>query len=337
MGSEAFLSPVNKKRKCEPPPPCKLDDVVAPLNIRCIDFFAENASEEFTRSLKETGFAVLKTHTVDWALIEAVYEEWREFLKSLHEQALRENISNSSSSEEKHKIYRADAVPSGQDGYFPQDVSEIAKGCKLKDMKHYWHMYFPWGRFPTGRVSDNVRKLFDELTKLGLTLLEWIEKHMSPECAKRLKQPLTESWGMEQTLLRILHYPEYVQGTEELGAVRAAAHEDINLITVLPTGSSRGLEVYSRLEKKWYEVPVHDQSIVVNIGDMLQEMTGGEYVATTHRVVKPRDECDAPGRLVPDRMATPCFMHAKKDAYISENYPTMWSFLEERLKQNGVL
>ena len=74
-------------------------------------------------------------------------------------------------------------------------------------------------------------------------------------------------------------------------------------------------------------------SIIINIGDMLQEMTGGEYIATTHRVVKPDEgEADA----AEDRMATPCFIHAAPDCYMSERYPTADSFLHERLRELGV-
>ena len=170
------------------------------------------------------------------------------------------------------------------------------------------------------------------MTDLGSTLLDWIDDHMDPEVKAKLPcKHLKDTMSKEQTLLRILHYPAYKKGEEEPGAVRAAAHEDINLITVLPAGSSKGLQVKCPSTQKWHEVPCLRGSIIINIGDMLQEMTEREYIATTHRVVKPEDEIDGM-----DRMATPCFIHAKPDCFLSEKYPTAQGFLDERLRELGV-
>merc|ERR550537_1134883 len=138
---------------------------------------------------------------------------------------------------------------------------------------------------------------------------------MDPEVRKTLSEPLSQSIGLDSTLLRILHYPA-CDGTEEPGAIRAAAHEDIDFLTVLPVGTSRGLQVWSEQNKRWYEVPQEERSLVINIGDMLQELTNREYRSTTHRVVKPADEQSGT-----DRMSTPCFIHPKPDTYLSERYP----------------
>ena len=270
----------------------------------------KNAARLFTDSLKKTGFGVLETHPISWQLIEDVYKEWREFLKS-------------------GRADRYQYDKKTQEGYFPIDVSEVAKGEIHKDLKHYFHLYFPWGIYPD-EVSDSAKKLFDQIFDLGKTLLQWIDNNISSEVAKKLSVPFTEALSYERTLLRILHYPA-IKGDEEEGAIRAAAHEDINLITLLPVASSPGLEVYSHNEDKWYEVPCKPQSIIVNIGDMMQEMTEHEYIATKHRVVKPKGE-----KQGIDRMSIPCFMHAKKDVYLSEKYPTAESFLNERLLELGV-
>ncbi|MCF6765311.1 isopenicillin N synthase family oxygenase [Thiotrichales bacterium 19S3-7] len=280
------------------------------MKILSIDYYDKNAAKDFATSLKETGFAVLKTHPVSWQLIEDIYHEWRNFFNS-------DAIRKYHYSQEK------------QDGYFPMDVSEIAKGETVKDIKHYYHLYFPWGRYPE-EVSKKAELLFNAMFDLGKTLLQWIDQHMDAKVHSQLPQALTDTLSYEKTLLRILHYPA-LKGDEEPGAIRAAAHEDINLITLLPTASSPGLEVFSPYDKNWYEVPVHEQSIIVNIGDMLDEMTEGEYIATKHRVVKPEGEASGI-----DRLSTPCFMHPKEDVYISERYPTAKDFLDERLRQLGV-
>ena len=91
----------------------------------------------------------------------------------------------------------------------------------------------------------------------------------------------------ERTMLRVLHYPGYASAEQEVGAVRAAAHEDINLITVLPAGSARGLQVQSNQSGEWVEVPLVEGSIVINIGDMMQEMSDGTHTWPTHA----RDTC----------------------------------------------
>ena len=216
-----------------------------------------------------------------------------------------------------------------QDGYFPQNISEVAKGETIKDLKHFYHLYFPKGRYPA-EVSDAARQMFDQMIALGKTLLQWIDDHMDPELAANLPMRLRDTISEPNTLLRVLHYPA-LEGNEEVGAVRAAAHEDINLITLLPIASSPGLQVLSPSNDKWYDVPCDSESIIVNIGDMLQEMTNGEYIATKHRVIKPEGETENI-----DRIATPCFIHPKTEVYLSEKYPRSEMFLLERPKDLGL-
>ncbi len=280
------------------------------MNILSVDFYAENAAQDFTKSLKETGFAVLKIHPIDWQLIQDVYDEWLAFFKSGNANKYLFDKKN-------------------QDGYFPMDVSEVAKGEKVKDIKHFYQLYFPQGRYPS-EVSDKARQMFEQMTKLGKTLLQWIDDHMNPEVVAKLPMCLRDTLSEPRTLLRILHYP-ILQGKEEPGAIRAASHEDINLITLLPIASSPGLQVQSPNNDNWYNVPNDSQSIVVNIGDMLQEMTNGEYIATKHRVIKPEGETENI-----DRVSTPCFIHPKADVYLSDKYPTAEDFLLERLKELGL-
>ncbi|WP_440683025.1 2OG-Fe(II) oxygenase family protein [Cysteiniphilum halobium] len=280
------------------------------MKILSVDYYAKNAAKRFTDSLKQTGFGVLETHPINWQLIEDVYSEWREFINS----------------KVAHNYYYDKTT---QDGYFPMDISETAKGETTRDLKHYFHLYFPNGRYPK-EVSNKARELFEKLFELGKTLLQWIDDHMDPKTSQELHMPLVEALSFDRTLFRVLHYPA-IKGDEEPGAIRAAAHEDINLITLLPVASSPGLEVYAHKEDKWYEVPCKPQSIIINIGDMLQEMTNFEYIATKHRVVKPEGEAQGV-----DRMSIPCFMHAKADVYLSDKYPTADAFLDERLIELGV-
>ena len=122
---------------------------------------------------------------------------------------------------------------------------------------------------------------------------------MPPEIRATIQQKigagrtLSDCVSDARTMLRILHYPGYTDADEAPGAVRAAAHEDINLITVLPAGSARGLQVKSQQSGEWYEVPLVEGSIVINVGDMMQEMSDHAYISTTHRVVKIEHAPDA--------------------------------------------
>ena len=110
--------------------------------------------------------------------------------------------------------------------------------------------------------------------------------------------------------------------------MRAAAHEDINLITILPSSNQSGLQVKGS-DGRWIDVPEGDDKLVVNIGDMLQEVSGGYYPSTTHRVINPTFAANKP------RMSLPLFLHPRPDVRLSERY-TAASYLEERLRELGV-
>jgi len=294
-----------------------------------VDMRAQGAAETFTRSLKETGFAVVTGHGLDYGLVTQVYAEWREFfLSGAADQAQ----------------YLRDLAK--QDGFFNVKEAESAKGMEVKDLKQYYQLYFPHGRYPA-EVSDAAQRLFAALIELGGKLLQWVDEHMDETVRSRVLENLrknniskiSDTIDASQTMLRILRYPPTAEIEEKLnskieavrpGAVRAAAHEDINLITLLPAGSSRGLEVKD-VEGNWHEVPLCKESIIVNIGDMLQEMTNGEYKATTHRVVVPEGE-DGSG----DRMSCPCFIHPVPGTYLSDTWPRSEDYLMQRLRELGV-
>ena len=92
----------------------------------------------------------------------------------------------------------------------------------------------------------------------------------------------------QQSLLRILHYPP-VSAEEDAAAIRAAAHEDINLITLLLAGSQPGLQARDK-QGQWHDVPCDPGMITINNGDMLSLATNGYFPSTTHRVINPDDK-----------------------------------------------
>lgn len=297
-----------------------MEDLVA-----VVDMSQPDAAQKFTRSLKETGFAVIQNHGVDDDRIQKTYGEWKGFMTSLHEARTATNATP----KEKEFFEKYMFSKENQDGYFGMDVSETAKGNTKKDIKHFYQCYFPWGRYPS-EVSDSAQALHADFLALGRTLLSWIQA----DTTAKLRYELPDVIGAEQTMLRILHYPAYDEDAVEPGAVRAAAHEDINFITLLPAGTSKGLQL--KLGGEWHDVPLVRGTLIVNIGDMLQEATGFEYKSTTHRVIKPEGPNPQEGDSAPkDRMSMPCFIHPKPDTYLSDRYPTAKGFLEERLREIG--
>lgn len=280
------------------------------MQVLTVDFKADNARQLFARSLRETGFAVLTNHPLDWHDIELAYQEWEAFFLSdvCHE-------------------YMFDKAT--HDGYIPTSLSETAKGNTQKDLKAFYHLYFPHGRYPH-TLSDATRRNFERIFKLGAMLLTWIEQELPLAIRQHLSCPLSEMISLEKTLYRILYYPP-LRGDEAPGAIRAAAHEDINLITILPAATDSGLQVKD-VAGNWHDVQVDPHTIVVNIGDMLQEMTEHYYISTTHRVINPTGEQAKRARL-----SMPTFIHAKPEVRLSNKYPTAAMYLEERWRELGLL
>lgn len=278
------------------------------MQVLKVDYQSADASAEFTRSLKETGFGVLYNHPIDQQLIDEVYAEWQAFFADA---PLKQK-------------YLFDKEK--QDGYFPQTVSEKAVGFSQKDLKEFFH-YYPWGRFP-GELSEKTKVLFEQLAALAHRLLNWVEQHLPAEIAQSLSLPLSEMiLDSPQTLLRILHYPPVSGGITE-GAVRAAAHGDINLLTILVGATTTGLQVLDA-EGLWHDVPCDKNSIAVNIGDMLELCTQRYYRSTTHRVINPI------GAENSSRLSMPLFLHPRAEVQLSPQL-TAKDFLNERLYAIGV-
>lgn len=273
--------------------------------ITPVDFTSPTAAKDFTESLHNTGFGVLTNHPLSQALVNTVYAEWYAFFQS-----------------EAKKQYAFD--PEKFDGYFSPTVSETAKGNTKRDLKEFYHIY-PWGRYPV-EVSGAAKQYYDEGAQLAATLLQWVEQYTPAEVQAKYSMPLSHMIERsEQTLLRVLHYPP-LQGDEEPGAVRAAAHGDINLLTILPAATAAGLQVVGT-DGGWHDVPCDFGMLIVNIGDMLEEASGGYYPSTTHRVLNP---CGDDAKK--SRVSLPLFLHPRPEVVLSSRH-TAGSYLAERLKE----
>lgn len=275
------------------------------MHLSVVDFKSPTAPQDFCKSLHETGFGVLRNHPLDQALVEGIYAEWLAFFQT----------------DAKAK-YAQDPVK--MDGYFSPAVSETAKGETKRDLKEFFHIY-PWGRYPA-EVSDAARRYYGLGSSLAATLLSWVEDNSPAEVKAKYSMPLPEMIkGCDQTLLRVLHYPP-LRGDEEAGAVRAAAHGDINLLTLLPAATEPGLQVLGK-DHAWHDVPCDFGLLIVNIGDMLQEASGHYYPSTVHRVLNPTGEA----RFKP-RISLPLFLHPRREVVLSERY-TVESYFNERMEE----
>ena len=274
------------------------------MDVAVVDFTAPDAPERFSASLRETGFAVLTNHPLAWPLVEQIYAEWSAFFDD--------------------PAVAAYTTTDSQTGYFPPDVSETAKGFRVRDLKEFFHVY-PWSAYPE-QVSDAALRYRDEAMQLALTLLDWVEANTPDAITDRLSMPLSKMMeGSTRTLLRVLRYPPLPDAVPA-DAVRAAAHEDINLLTVLPASDQPGLELLGA-DGEWFPVPCDPGSLAINGGEMLDLATAGYYPATTHRVVNPT----GPSARVA-RMSVPLFLHPADDVVLAEGR-TAYEFLTQRIAE----
>ena len=139
------------------------------MQLVAVDYQAENAQEEFVKSLRETGFGVLKNHPIQQSLVQGIYDNWQGFFNS-----------------DRRTITFITKV--SKTVFFPQSVSEVAKGFTKKDIKEYYHFY-PWGQCPD-TLRPQISQYYEEANGLAKELLGWIEKHSPSEVSGKYSQPL---------------------------------------------------------------------------------------------------------------------------------------------------
>ena len=287
--------------------------------------------EELGSAYREWGFAGIRNHGIAQSLIDDAYDVFAQFF------ALPE--------ETKRKYHVAGG--GGARGYTPFGV-ETAKGAQHSDLKEFWHIgrEIPRDSMYAGDMAPNLwpdevprfrevgYALYQALDQLGSRVLSALALHID----------LPETYFIDKTdsgnsILRPIHYPPIT--APDIPKVRAGAHEDINLITLLVGASAEGLEVKSR-KGEWVPFTADADTIVVNIGDMLQRLTNHVYPSTTHRVVNPPGE-----KARQPRYSTPFFLHPNPDFLIDvlpscitpgnpSRYPepiTAQGYLEERLRE----
>ncbi len=261
----------------------------------------EDIADELGRSFAEFGFGVIRDHGIDPDLI-ARAEEMSKAFFALPEEAKR--------------AYKLEGG-GGARGYTPFGT-EKAKDAEVHDLKEFWHVGrdLPEGHPLSDFMAPNIwpsevegfRETFDELyaafETAGARVLKAIALHLGLE--RDFFDPTIEDGN---SVMRLLHYPPMDSAAAQ-GAIRAAAHGDINTITLLLGAEEAGLELLTK-QGEWLAVDPPAGALVVNIGDMLERLTAGRLRSTTHRVVNPRGE--AAGRA---RYSMPFFLHFRPDYLI---------------------
>ena len=289
------------------------------------DAFVATLREAFTGF----GFVRLVGHGVDPSLVEAAYAEFRAFFAA---------------PEAEKRRYAG--VAAGQRGFTPFGI-EHAKDHPTPDLKEFFHVgrevataspHFPCNVWPEGRPA---------LREVSLRLYRALE-----DCAGELLEALATGFGLPRetfasmlaggnSILRALHYPP-VSAEVDPTALRAAPHEDINLVTLLCGATDSGLEILTH-EGRWLPVETRPDEIVADAGDMLARVTNGVVPSTTHRVVVPG------GSEARDRHALPFFAHPYPDCDLSvlprfvapgeaPRFPSVTAaeYLAERLREIGL-
>lgn len=286
------------------------------------------------------GFVILQNHGVSDDLISRALDGSKRFF------ALGE--------EEKKKYHLAGL--GGARGYTGFGV-ETAKGSTKHDLKEFWHLGrdLPPGHRYEDKMPPNVdveegeftsvtKEIFAALDALGGRVLEALAVHLGQP-----REYFGDKVNEGNSILRVIHYPPLARDGEDgaaaleeaAGHVRAAAHEDINLITLLLGADEGGLQILRR-DGTWLDVNPPAGCVTCNIGDMLQRLSNRRLPSTTHRVVNPgADRAHLP------RYSMPFFLHPNPDFLIdtlatcvSDKYPNQFptpitadDYLQERLRE----
>lgn len=276
-------------------------------SVDLADFLSEdpNRKQKFVNEIgtayENIGFVSLRSHFLNDALVSNLYKEVKAFF------AL--DLA-------KKKQYEIEGL-SGQRGYVSFG-KEHAKGKKEGDLKEFWH----FGQEPSEDANlsevypENVQvdelpnfnatgmQAYRMLEKTGIYVLRALALYIGVD------EFYFDHWASNgNSILRPIHYPPITKEPE--GAVRAGAHGDINLITLLMGASSGGLQVL-RKDGVWIDAIPQEDELVINVGDMLERHTNNKLRSTIHRVVNPpKEQWDSP------RFSIPFFMHPRGDMDLS--------------------
>ncbi len=257
-------------------------DLTGPTAVR------QRAIATLGQALEDLGFFILEPHPVSPEVVRRAYQEAAKFF------ALPD-AAKTQYSLPQHR---------GQGG-FSSFGSEQAKSHTLPDLKEFWHINRYSLTTPDSPWPQEVPSFRPIMTRLYEQLMACAEVLLAA-CSDYLGQPsdwLVAMASGGNTVLRLAHYPPV--GQPAVGSLRAAPHEDINLITLLCEATAPGLEILTQ-DGQWLPIKTTPGQIVVDTGDMLQNLTNGLFRSTTHRVVNPQPSNQA-------RLSMPFFVHPRPE------------------------
>ena len=290
--------------------------------------------DEIGKAFEEIGFVALSGHFLSDELVNSLYAEIKKFFDLPQE--TKEN-------------YEIEGI-GGQRGY-TSFGKEHAKGRKEGDLKEFWHFgqYVKDNPKLEKEYPDNVivKELpkFNEVGKETYKMLEKTAKYVLRALALHLD--LDEYYFDDyikngNSILRPIHYPPIT--SEPKNAVRAAAHGDINLITLLMGAHGKGLQVKNH-NGEWVDAIAKPNELMINVGDMLSRLSNNKLLSTIHQVVNPPKELWGTSRY-----SVPFFMHPVSEMplnclenCIDEDHPKLYAditagaFLHERLIELGLI
>ncbi len=291
----------------------------------------EDIADELGQSFSEFGFAVIRDHGIPQELIDRAEATSKAFF------ALPDSVK---------RAYKIEGG-GGARGYTPFGT-EKAKDADVFDLKEFWHVgrSLPPGHDLAEYMAPNVwpdevaefKETFSELysafEQTGLKVLEAIALHLGLD-----RNFFASTVEDGNSVMRLLHYPPLGEDAPE-GAIRAAAHGDINTITLLLGAEEAGLELLTK-SGEWHPVYAEEGSLVINVGDMLERLTAGTLRSTTHRVVNPRGAGAKRSRYSmpfflhfrPDFMITPLESCVSKEGAQPEEPISSHDFLQQRLRE----
>lgn len=266
----------------------------------------ENIAGALGRSFAEYGFSVIRDHGIPQQLIDRGQATAKAFFALPTATKMKYWVEGGG----------------GARGYTPFGT-EKAKDAAIFDLKEFWHIgrSLPDGHPLSGYMAPNIwpaeidgfrdiyAALYTAFDAVGGRVLEAIALHLGLD-----QQFFAPTVADGNSVMRLLHYPAVPDDAPE-GAIRAAAHGDINTITLLLGAEEAGLELLTR-QGEWKAVDVPDGALVINVGDMLDRLTNGKLRSTTHRVVNPAGQA-ARQRA---RYSMPFFLHFRPD-YVIETLP----------------
>ncbi len=269
---------------------------IVPVSMTRYDSDFQGFADELGASFARYGFAVVADHGLDQAVIDAAIADAKAFF-ALDEETKRQ--------------YHIPGT-GGARGLTPFGV-ETAKGASIRDLKEFWHTgrelpegheykkYMRDNVWPTEipTFKDNVYGMYSALDALGRRILKAIARYLKLD-----DDFFEDKVQLGNSVLRLLHYPPIPADAE---GVRAGAHEDINVITLLLGAEEAGLQLKDA-DGEWLDIAPPPGALVINIGDMLQRLVNHVLPSTTHRVVNP-----APERRGFARYSTPFFLHFNPD------------------------